>query len=105
MSPQGTVKGIGMGGSLVSEASFPTPFLEVSILQWAQDTRFHLPMVTPSVLAAGHGWRAGQGGILLADLVQSQTSQDLTNKPTSISQKDAASPKETWALPCYNTEF
>lgn len=75
---------------LVSVAPFPTLSLEVSIqcpIQWAQDTRFHLPMMTPSALGAGQGCRAGQADIVLADLVQTLTSQDLTlsNKPTSIS--------------------
>lgn len=85
-----------LGGAVAQEAfpvgaaPFPTLFLEVSIqcpVQWAQDTRFQLPMETPSARAVGHGWRAGQAGIVLADLVQTPTSQDLTlsNEPTGIS--------------------
>lgn len=49
--------------------------------------------------------RESRPGVLLADLVLSPTSPDfaLSDKPTDISQKDAASPKATWTVTAFIT--
>lgn len=57
-------------------------------------------------LCPGPGaWRESRPGILPADLVLSPTSWDFTlsNKPTDVSQKDAASPKATWTVTTFIT--